>query len=251
MGTLFRFIWQTLPTRGISWIMGRLGETSLSRRFIPWYARRFDVALDEAELPLEEYPTLAAFFRRRLKEGSRPIDPKAGSVVSPVDARVTAFGTIQEGDLLQVKGLDYSTADLLGTGLLPASELDHGVFEGGSYIILYLAPGDYHWIHSPLAGKVNRLDVLPGRLVTVSNRAISLIPDLLSRNERLVTWMETAAGITAVVKVGAANVGKIRVAFDPTVWTNVRGAWFDRGDVLRAWQGGMVRPGSRTEGEDR
>lgn len=38
--------------------------------------------LEEVTLPLEEYPSMRDFFVRRLKEGSRPIDPDPQCLVT-------------------------------------------------------------------------------------------------------------------------------------------------------------------------
>ena len=40
------------------------------------------VDLEESALPLEEYPSLQAYFIRSLKEGSRPIDADPNCLVS-------------------------------------------------------------------------------------------------------------------------------------------------------------------------
>jgi hypothetical protein len=47
-------------------------------RFLNWFAQKFEVDLSEAcQESIEDYPTFAQFFARRLKEGARPIDKKA------------------------------------------------------------------------------------------------------------------------------------------------------------------------------
>lgn len=53
----------------------------LRKAIYGFYAQIFHCNLAEAELPLEQYPTLAAFFARRLKPGVRPIDPDSGHLV--------------------------------------------------------------------------------------------------------------------------------------------------------------------------
>jgi len=40
------------------------------------------IDLEEVTLPLEEYPSMRDFFVRRLKEGSRPIDPDPQCLVT-------------------------------------------------------------------------------------------------------------------------------------------------------------------------
>ena len=40
---------------------------------IRWFVKKYGVAIEEAELPVEVYETFGAFFTRRLREGIRPI----------------------------------------------------------------------------------------------------------------------------------------------------------------------------------
>ena len=62
------------------------------------YARTFNCNLDEAlDGNLENYSCLAEFFRRKLKDGVRPIDP-ASSVVAPSDGTVLNFGRVTAGE---------------------------------------------------------------------------------------------------------------------------------------------------------
>jgi hypothetical protein len=46
------------------------------------YASAFGCNLDEMEKKMDDYPSLAAFFARHLKDGARPIDPRGGDLVS-------------------------------------------------------------------------------------------------------------------------------------------------------------------------
>jgi phosphatidylserine decarboxylase len=47
---------------------------------------------------------------------------------------------------------------------------------------------------------------------------------LFPRNERLICYLEGGEGTVAIVAVGAFNVGRITLAFDPGVATNRRNA---------------------------
>ena len=77
--------------------------------------------MDEIEpADLREYPSLGAFFYRKLKDGVRPVDKAA--LVSPADGTILHFGTVQESRVEQVKGITYSLDALLGverTGSYP------------------------------------------------------------------------------------------------------------------------------------
>lgn len=180
------------------------------------YCARFGVRMEESATPLEEFRSFNAFFTRRLRDGLRPIDADPRALTSPVDARIAAFGAIERGRLLQAKGLDYALEDLVVVPELVGSLL------GGSFVTLYLAPGDYHRIHSPFDGSVPWAIHEPGTLWPVNEAAASTIRDLFVVNERVVTALETAHGTIAVVKVGALNVGSIRVEFDSAIGPSSR-----------------------------
>jgi phosphatidylserine decarboxylase len=73
-------------------------------------------SFDEVSEPdLHVYPNLAAFFYRTLKPGVRPLDPNVNAVLSPADGKVIQFGTIEHGEVEQVKGVTYSLDALLGS----------------------------------------------------------------------------------------------------------------------------------------
>src|SRR5262245_56149359 len=95
------------PRPALSTVVGRLtrlpAPAPLHQAFMRFFAKRYAVALDEAEGSVSDYPTFAQFFTRRLKPGLRPIDPAAGIVVSPVDGCVSEAGYVSGGACLQAK----------------------------------------------------------------------------------------------------------------------------------------------------
>jgi phosphatidylserine decarboxylase len=69
-----------LPLRNMSRLWGYVNSLELPTWFRPYgikfYAYTFGCDLDEIDPPdLQEYPSLGAFFCRKLKDGVRPIDP--------------------------------------------------------------------------------------------------------------------------------------------------------------------------------
>lgn len=182
------------------------------------FIRGFGIDAAEAERPLSEYATFEDFFTRRLRPGARPVAGGEGIVVSPVDARVAACGQADAGELLQAKGRCYSIAALLN------DPIDGRQFEGGTYLTLYLAPRDYHRIHSPLGGEIEGYSYIPGELFPVNAAGVKWVPNLFCTNERLVSFLRTPAGRVAVVKVGAMCVGRIRAAYDDVITNAGRGA---------------------------
>jgi len=173
------------------------------------YARAYGVDLSEAAHPPEGYPSFNAFFTRRLRDGVRPIETASGAVVSPSDSRLSAIGRVpKDGRLEQLKGETYAIDALLG------SPEDAAPFWNGQHGTLYLSPAMYHRVHSPVDGEVVAWRYVPGRLFPVNAAGVRSVPGLLTRNERVIVRIETGAhGPVSVVLVGAANVGRISLAF--------------------------------------
>ena len=200
-----------LPKNLISRLMGALADAPLPSpvllSVIKLYAQIYQIRLDEVKKPLGEMKNFTQFFTRELKEGSRPIpqDPKV--VVSPVDGTIAQFGSIENGLLVQAKGIYYSLADLVGPDL--AKEFTEGYF-----VTIYLSPADYHRIHTPVAGKVSRFSYFSGQLWPVNRFGVEKVGGLFAINERLVTPIESQeAGLVGLVKVGATVVGKIKTTY--------------------------------------
>lgn len=181
---------------------------ALRPALIGGFAARVGVNLAEAEFTVAGYPSLQAFFTRRLKPGLRPQEELVpGSVNSPVDARIVACGRILEGCAIQAKGLPYRITELL------KHDPDARRFEGGHYLTLYLSPRDYHRIHVPVEGRVTAVGRVEGELWPVNDASIAHTPRLYERNRRA-TWLATGSGPTeglevAAVLVGATHVGGV------------------------------------------
>jgi phosphatidylserine decarboxylase len=109
---------------------------------------------------------------------------------------------------MQAKGIFYNLSDLI-----PSKMADF--FRNGSFITLYLSPGDYHRIHSPASGEILGFFNLPGKLFPVQEFIVKGIKGLFSKNERLISYLQTSKGKIAVCKIGALNVGKISLAYHP------------------------------------
>ena len=213
-----------LPQRYLSHCAGVLASTRLPapiaravvKRFFSFYGANFD----EVKEPLDSFPSVQSFFVRALKDGARPIDQAADAFVSPCDGAWGAAGVVEQGLALQVKGRAYSVASLLGDDALAAQ------FEGGVYATLYLSPRDYHRFHSPCSGDVVEARHMPGALWPVNNAGIVHVDGLFAKNERIVAVVRPHGfpdARLAMVAVGATMVGKVRVVFDDTLSTNVRG----------------------------
>lgn len=207
-----------LPKNMVSKLNGFLAGLRLPRfmmtPIILAFARIYKINIQEAELEIRDYESLNNFFTRALKNGSRLIDQKENVIISPVDGRLLISGSLEQGQLLQSKGMESSLQNLLGNNRF------YKQFLGGYYMTIYLSPQDYHRIHSPVEGRILGYYYQPGKLFPVNNLAVNTINQLFSKNERLITYIQSDFGLVAVVKVGATSVGKIRVTYDPNIATN-------------------------------
>ena len=208
MSTLRRLTLTALPKVPLSRMCGLLTSTPLPRAVRPrvfrWFARRYGASLQEVEGDLRDFRSLQAFFRRQLTADARPIADSA--LVWPCDGRIVTAGALVNGRISQVKGNDYALADLLGNGEF-AEQL-----AGGQQATIYLAPGDYHRVHSAFAGEVLDVTALPGTLFPVNPPAVRCIDNLFVRNSRHVFRCRTANGTAAaIVMVGAYNVGATKI----------------------------------------
>lgn len=201
---LLKLMTELSSRKWVSRMMGSFSHSRWSRFLIPTFIRIYKIHAHEAEKEIHEYRSLNEFFSRRLKMGMRAIDETAGAMTSPVDSLITGMGPIKAGTILNVKGQDYTVEELLNHSPRMENYLNGYVF------VLYLSPTDYHRIHSPVTGKKAESEHLRGKVYPVNDFALTNIRNVLSRNERLITYIAHEHGEVAVVKVGAMNVSSIR-----------------------------------------
>ncbi len=228
---------------GVGWISRRHVPRPLRRAVYGGFARYAGADLSMLDRPLDAFERFDDFFTRPLPEGARPVDERAGVVVSPVDATVSEVGQSVAGRMIQAKGFDYSVTGLLGDAGEAAP------FIGGAYATLYLAPRDYHRIHSPVGGKVVGYRHLPGAFYPVNTLSVRNVPGLFSINERVTTYLSSEVGRVAVVKVAATGVGNITLSYDPKVRSHSGTEGSSRTyrpeiEVTRAQELGMFHLGS-------
>jgi len=207
------FLQCILPQHAITRAMGWLAEVRtpwLKNYFIARFIRKYHVNMSEAAVEdYRSYETFNDFFIRQLKPNLRPIAQEANCIVSPVDGTVAQIGNIAHDQLLQTKGHYFDLASLLTDDHLAQTFFD------GTFATLYLAPFNYHRVHMPIDGKLIQTIYVPGNLFSVNQQTAEYIPQLYSRNERLICIFESAAGRFALIFVGAMIVGSIQ-----TVWMN-------------------------------
>jgi phosphatidylserine decarboxylase len=173
----------------------------LIRDFIRRYQVDMRIAVKENG---SDYRNFNEFFTRALKPEIRPIASASGAIVSPVDGCVSEFGDLKQNILLQAKNKHYELPALLGGSVELAAQ-----FRDGKFATFYLAPRDYHRVHSPCAATLQAMWHVPGELFSVNTHTAETLPNLFVRNERVITLFETQWGSMAVILVGAMLVASI------------------------------------------
>lgn len=177
------------------------------------FVKAFGIDMSEAELALEDYATIEDVFTRRLKAGARPI---ASELCMPADGILSQSGPANNDLAIQAKGLSYSLRELMyGPQATDVAQLSW-------FATIYLAPHNYHRVHSPIGGTLKHLRYFPGELWPVNSPAVKWTPQLFTRNERLVFSIENEHGLLNVAMVGALNVGRITTPFVPDFASNAK-----------------------------
>lgn len=160
-----------------------------------------------------QFSSLHDFFIRELTKTARPIDRHAEAVISPVDGMLETAGVIENGDRFFVKGKEYSLAGLLG------SQEAAKRYTGGTFLILYLSPANYHRIHSPVNAEVKRQYMLGNRSYPVNRLGLTYGKSPLSGNYRMINDLVMDNGkCCSVVKVGAMFVNSIHLTNTDPRW---------------------------------
>lgn len=251
--TLNFWLTNRIPRRLLTRAMGRFSRirspllTRWSIAIWQWFAD--DLRLHESET--DSFESLQACFTRRLKPGARSIDADPDALVSPCDAVIGAHGRIDEGLLLQAKGMTYRLGDLVGG---PAHAARH---ENGSYVTLRLKSSMYHRFHAPCAGRLESIDYISGDVFNVNPPTLKRLDRLFCRNERAVLPIEAdlpeseaswRLGPVTLVPVAAVLVASMRFGFlaEP-LNLRYRGpnhidcdAHFERGDELGWFEHGST-----------
>ena len=220
-------ILKLLPLKKITKMVAFLAHSNLSLIRYPliWlFNSIYEPNLNEArEKNLKDYSSLNDFFIRKIKEESRTFDEDLLEIGSPVDGVISSFGVIEEGRLIQAKGIDYSLKDLV------ASETEYKKFNNGYFLTIYLSPKDYHRIHSPSDGKVYLTEHIPGSLFSVNESSQRSVRDLYAINERTLMGIKNKNFNFMLVNVGAAIVGNI-----VPYWYNEKLNDFDK--IIDSWK---------------
>jgi phosphatidylserine decarboxylase len=199
-----------IPRRWLTRFMGWL-----SRVEQPWVCAacislwRVFSDLDLSEAKKTRFKSLHDCFTRELKDGSRPIETDPRVLASPCDALVGACGQVQDGSVLQAKGLAYPLSDLLNDDELAR------YYRGGMFATLRLTSSMYHRFHAPFDCRVEQVTYISGDTWNVNPIALRRVERLFCKNERAVIRCRLlpSDALLTLVPVAAILVASIRLKF--------------------------------------
>ncbi len=202
LGGLLRFF---LRRHFFSRVYGWYQSSRLSRRGINKFIARHSLDMSDFIEPQEGYRSFNDFFCRALKPGARVIGAARDGLVSPTDAKCLVISQLSADSYFFVKGAKFSLSSFLQDANFARE------FEGGSVLLLRLAPYDYHRFHAPLAGGYTQPYPISGVLESVNPYVFKQGGMPLTTNERhvLIVSPEHTHQKILMVPVGAMCVGKI------------------------------------------
>jgi len=179
------------------------------------YVKLMGLDMSEFNTP-DSYKSLNALFTRALNV-DREFDRDESTIIAGVDALITEYGIVKETTSYQIKGMSYKVDELLGEYHKDIV----GDLEGGEFVNYYLSPKDYHRYHSPMRLQIISATHIVGKLYPVNFPLLRNKQNLFIENERVVIECRDVKGrVHILVLVGALNVGKMLVTFEPNIETN-------------------------------
>jgi phosphatidylserine decarboxylase len=235
---MYRLLIELTNRKTVSRILAKFTNSERSRILIPSFVKVYRINLDEMEKSLNEYKTLQELFTRKLKNGVRMINHEKDTVISPVDALIEDVGKISPDHTFIVKGKSYSISELLG------SEHKARKYLNGTYIIFYLSPNDYHWIHSPVTCKVVDQWALGTKSYPVNKYGMKYGKKPLSKNYRLMSELCMNDHSMVIVKVGAMFINSVVMVNESDIWNKGREiGYFSFGStVMLLFEEGIFEP---------
>jgi phosphatidylserine decarboxylase len=194
-----------LATRFLGWLSRLESPFVVGASLRIW--KLFAPDLDLSEARTTRFRSLRECFIRELAPGARPIAADPDVIASPCDAVVGACGRVDEGAVIQAKGLSYTLKELLGDEALAARHRD------GRFVTLRLRSTMYHRFHAPAVCRVREVVHIAGDTWNVNPIALARVERLFCRNERAVLplELEDLDGWLTLVPVAAIGVATLRL----------------------------------------
>lgn len=180
------------------WFMSSKASKKRIQSFIAEYKIEMS---DYLQTDASKFKHFNDFFYRKINPTKRPIGL---GIVSPADGKTLAFQSISDSTKFFIKGSAFNLKRFLGTDSLAKK------YEGGSMLIIRLAPTDYHRYHFPAKGIASETSMIKGHYYSVSPIALRQSLEIFCENKRTISTLVTESyGDILISEVGATMVGSI------------------------------------------
>lgn len=204
------FLYRTIPGRILlkyffsSKLFSRLYsiylDTKASVKKIEPFIKKYNI--DMSDYKNKQYKSFNDFFTREIEQGKRPYSAENNSLISPADARLTAY-RIDEELKINIKKSIYRICELVRDESIGCQ------YHNGTCLVFRLTVDDYHRYHYIDDGYMSGKKVINGILHTVSPISSERY-NVYSENQREVSVLKGEnLGEFIQIEVGAILVGKI------------------------------------------
>ncbi|MGL4980716.1 MAG: phosphatidylserine decarboxylase [Fusobacteriaceae bacterium] len=174
------------------------------------FVKNTGIDMSESKRKIEEFKSFNDFFIRELKEGSRPLDKEGNSLTSPADGKIFVYDNMDDLKKFFVKGDEFTLKEFLKDEVLAEKYRD------GVFMILRLAPVDYHRFHFPSDGEISSSSAIKGYYYSVSTHAIRKNFRIYMENKREYSILKTKNfGDILMSEIAATMVGGIEQSYKP------------------------------------
>lgn len=204
------FLHSLVKRKFLSDFYGKQMDKASSVKKIPNFVKEMQIDMSEYKKNIEEFSSFNEFFYRELKEGARSIDFDENVIVSPADGKILAYTNLKDKDKFFVKGSEFNLESFFQNKNLAEK------YKNGTFVIIRLAPADYHRFHFPTDGEINETKKIEGSYFSVSTHAIKTNFNIFCENKREFSILKTEKfGEIALFDVGATMVGSIVQTYNP------------------------------------
>ncbi|MGF6905887.1 phosphatidylserine decarboxylase [Fusobacterium sp. PH5-44] len=192
---------------------GKRMDNPSSKNKIEAFVKKYNINMEEFEKSVEDFTSFNDFFYRKLKNGARKIDYDHDVFVSHADGKILAFENIDKMEEYFVKGNVFTLEKFFNDRELSEK------YQGGTLLIIRLAPVDYHRFHFPTNGTIGKSNLINGDYYSVSTLAVKENIRIFLENKREYSILKSDKfGDVAMFEVGASMVGGIKQTYMPDTY---------------------------------
>jgi phosphatidylserine decarboxylase len=184
----------------------------ISKMYIPVFLRKLVLHIvakyflkikNINDFNLKEYKNIKAFFIRKIKIKTKDLE-KENNILSPCEGKIINLGLIENIKKPKDKKLKIKQSSFDYNFLLDNDTNLINKYNDANFIVVYLAPHNYHRFHAPLTGNISYLKKVKGFSYPVNpnyNKNLSL-------NERVILEIDNIL----LVFIGASGVREIHIS---------------------------------------